>query len=114
MCIANERKVFVFGREGINGEDENLGLEILVTMFESLVRRKELPVALVFWNTAVRLLTDSSPVLRYLKPLEEKGVAVLAGKLCLQELEISHLAVGRAVTMDEILDLFQAWDVVNL
>ena len=79
-----------------------------------LSEERSSPVALVFWNTAVRLLTDSSPVLRYLKPLEEKGVAVLAGKLCLQELEISHLAVGRAVTMDEILDLFQAWDVVNL
>jgi hypothetical protein len=83
-------------------------------MFKTLARREDLPAALVFWNTAVRLLTDSSPVARYLKPLEEKGVAVLAGKLCLKELEISHLAVGRAATMDEILDLFQTCDVVNL
>ncbi len=113
--MADERrKVFVFGREGISGEDETLGFEILVTMFKSLANRKDLPAALVFWNTAVRLLTDSSPLLRHLKPLEEKGVAVLAGKLCLQELDISQLAVGRAATMDEILDLFDNYSVVSL
>jgi hypothetical protein len=109
-----EQKVFLFGREGISGEDETLGFEIFVAMIESLARRKEPPAALVFWNTAVRLLTGASPVLKQLEALEEKGVALVAGKLCLSELEIPKLAVGRAGTMDEILDLFQKYGVVSL
>ena len=109
-----EQKVFLFGREGISGEDETLGFEIFMAMMENLACREELPVALVFWNTAVRLLTGASPVLKQLKALEEKGVTVLAGKLCLQELQIPKLAVGRAGTMDEILDLFQKYGVVSL
>ena len=109
-----EQKVFLFGREGISGEDETLGFEIFITMIDSLASREELPAALVFWNTAVRLLTDRSPVLKKLKALEEKGVALVAGKLCLSELEIPKLAVGRAGTMDEILDLFQKYGVVSL
>ncbi len=109
-----EQKVFLFGREGISGEDETLGFEIFMAMIESLASREEPPAALVFWNTAVRLLTGASPALRALKALEKKGVAVLAGKLCLQELEIQALAVGREGTMDEILDLFQRYGVVSL
>ncbi len=112
--MGNERKVFVFSREGISGEDETLGFEILVTMFNSLINCKDLPAALIFWNTAVRLLTGASPLVKPLKALEQKGVSVLAGKLCLQELEISELNVGRAATMDEILDLFQTHSVVTL
>ena len=109
-----EQKVFVLGREGISGEDETLGFEILMAMVRSLSSREELPAAIVFWNTAVRLLTDASPVLEQLKALEEKGVALVAGKLCLSELEITNLSVGKAGTMDDILDLFNKYGVVSL
>ena len=109
-----EQKVFLFCREGVSGEDETLGFEIFMAMMESLAGREELPAAIVFWNTAVRLLTAASPVLKQLKALEKKGVALVAGKLCLSELGIPKLAVGRAGTMDEILDLFQKYGVVSL
>ncbi len=108
------RKVFLFDREGISGEDETLGFEILVTMLKSMANRRELPAALVFWNTAVKLLTKSSPILRHLVTLEEKGVPLLAGKLCLQELNITELGAGRSAGMDEILDLFDKHAVVSL
>lgn len=79
--MSSNQKVFVLSREGISGEDETLSFEILVSMLEALAGREVPPAALVFWNTAVRLLTASSPVLNSLKRLEERGVFVLAAKL---------------------------------
>ena len=108
------QKVFVFGREGISGEDEPLGFEIFMAMIESLSCRKELPAAIVFWNTAVRLLTDASPCWSSSRRWRRKASPWSPGKLCLSELEIPKLSAGKAGTMDDILDLFQKYDVVNL
>jgi hypothetical protein len=43
------------------------------------------------------------------------GVKLLAGQLCVSELElVDKIAVGKMATMDEILDLILHNDVINL
>ena len=50
-----------------------------------------------------------------LRRLEEKGVALLAGKLCVSELELTgKIAVGRIVSMGDILDIILHNDVISL
>ena len=50
-----------------------------------------------------------------LKRLEEKGINILAGQLCVRELELMNkIAVGRLATMDEILDLILHHEVLAL
>jgi hypothetical protein len=108
-------KVLMLGSESIGRGDDDLGYEILMAMLASLTKRDDRPTALIFWNTAVRLLAEGSPAVPHLKTLEGKGVQLLAGQLCVRELELTDkMAVGRMATMDEILDLILHSDVVNL
>jgi hypothetical protein len=108
-------KVFLLGSETIGRGDDNIGYQILVTMLESLVNREDGPAAIIFWNTAVRLLAEDSPLVPYFRRLEEKGVDLLLGKSCVGECELTgRIAVGRPATMDEILDLILHNEVVNL
>jgi hypothetical protein len=108
-------KVFLIGSESIGRGDEDLGFEIWMSMLKTLAERKDHPLAIIFWNTAVKLLTEGSPSVARLRVLEEKGVQLLAGQLCVNELELSgKMAVGKLATMEEILDLILRHEVVNL
>jgi hypothetical protein len=108
-------KVLLLGSESIGRGDDDLGYEILMAMLASLTKRDDQPTALIFWNTAVRLLAEGSPAVPHLKSLEQQGVKVLAGQMCVGELELTDkIAVGRMATMDEILDLILHNEVVNL
>jgi hypothetical protein len=113
--MKGSQKVFLLGCESIGRGDDILGYEILVNLLKSLANREELPAAIICWNTAVKLLAEGSPVIPHLKALEDKGIPILAGQLCVTELELTgKLAAGKSVTMDEILDLLLHNDVVNL
>ena len=108
-------KVFLLSSEGIGYGEDTLGYQILATMLESLTKRVERPTTIIFWNTAVKLVAEGSPLVPHFKSLEEKGVNILLGKLCVGECELSgKIAVGKEATMDEILDLILNNDVVNL
>jgi hypothetical protein len=108
-------KVLLLCSESIGRGDDDLGYEILLTLLKALAGRDDLPVAIIFWNTAVRLLASDSPAVPHLKSLESKGVELLGGQLCVNELELTgRLAAGKSATMDEILDLLLHQDVVNL
>jgi hypothetical protein len=108
-------RVLLFGSESVGRGEDILGYEIVVQLLKSLVNRDDRPAAIVCWNTGVRLLAEGSPVIPYLKNLEKEGVAILAGQLCVEELELSgKIAVGKLATMDDILDLILHHEVVNL
>jgi hypothetical protein len=92
-----------------------LGYQILATMLESLVKRPDKPVAIICWSTAVKLVAEGSPLVSHFKRLDEKGVNILVGKLCIGECELTgKIALGKEATMDEILDLILHHEVVNL
>jgi intracellular sulfur oxidation DsrE/DsrF family protein len=108
-------KVILFGSEYIGRGDDTLGFSIMVEFFEALLRREEKPVALIFWNEAVKLLTRDSPCASRIKTLEDKGVKVLAGRLCVNELGISEkLYAGTLASMDEILNYLLKYEVISL
>jgi hypothetical protein len=110
-----KKKVLILGAESIGRGDETLGFEILVNFIEALSKRDDGPIAIICWNTAVKLLAEGSPLLVHLKRLEEKGINILAGQLCVRELELmDKIAVGRLAPMDEILDLILHHDVLTL
>jgi len=108
-------KVIILGSEYIGHGDETLGFAILMNLFEALAKREDRPKALIFWNTAVKLLEEGSPAVPHLKVLEEKGVTILAGKLCVEDLCIGdRIAVGKIATMDEILDCMLHNEVISV
>jgi len=108
-------KVFLLSSEGVGYGDNTLGYQVLAAMLESLNKRPHKPAAIICWNTAVKLVAEKSPLVPHFKRLEEKGVDILLGKLCVAECELTgRIAVGREATMDEILDLLLHHEVVNL
>jgi hypothetical protein len=108
-------KVFLLSSEGVGYGEDMLGYQILATMLESLTKRPDRPATIICWNTAVKLVAEGSPLIPHFKRLEEKGVNILLGKLCVGECELNgKIAVGKEATMDEILDLILNNDVVNL
>ena len=108
-------RVLLLDSEGIGKGDETLSYEILVTMLETLLKREDRPTAIICWNTAVKLLSEGSPLISHFKRLEERGVIILAGQLCVRDLELlDKIEIGKLATMDEILDLILHNDVISL
>jgi hypothetical protein len=108
-------KVLLLSSESIGLGDETLGFEILANLLETLSKRGDGPAAIICWNTAVKLLAEGAPLLPHFKRLEEKGVKLLAGQLCVKELELDgKIAIGTMATMNEILDLILHHDVLTL
>lgn len=108
-------KVILLNSEYIGQGDETLGFEILMTLLNSLLKRNDKPEALILWNTAVKLMTAESPASGPLRELELAGVNILGGMLCLKDLCIvDSVVVGKAVTMDDLLDLLLHNEVISL
>jgi hypothetical protein len=108
-------KVFLLSSEGVGYGDHTLGYQVLAAMLESLNKRPLKPAAIICWNTAVKLVAQDSPLVPHFKRLEDEGVKILLGKLCVGECELTgKIAVGKEATMDEILDLLLQHQVVNL
>lgn len=108
-------KVILFGSEYVGRGDDTLGFSIMIELLEGILRREEKPVAMIFWNEAVKLLAQGSPCASRIKSLEEKGVKILAGRLCVNELGLTEkLQVGRLASMDEILDYLMKYEVICL
>ena len=108
-------KVLLLGSESCGSGDANLGFEILGTLLEALAKREDRPVAIICWNTAVKLLAEDSPLLPRLRRLEESGVSILAGKLCVEDLELTgKMAVGKVASLGEILDFILHNDVISV
>lgn len=115
MMDRPQGKAFLLSAEGCGSEDADLGFEILVALLDSLPEREDRPSAIICWNTAVKLLAEGSPLLSRFSRLEEKGVNILAGQLCVGELGLTgKIAVGKLATMSEILDVILHNDVVSL
>ena len=111
----NNSKVILLNAEGCGGQDANFGFEILVRLLESIAVRPDKPAAIVCWNTSVKLLTADSPVLSRFLKLENQGVKVFAGKLCVDQCELTgKIAAGKVASMDEILDYLLHYEVISL
>lgn len=115
MMKESKGKVLLLSSEGVGYGEDTLGYQILATLLERLGKRPEKPAAVILWNTAVKLVAEGSPLVPRFKRLEEEGVNILLGKLCVGECELTgKIAVGREVSMDDLLDLLLHHEVVSL
>jgi selenium metabolism protein YedF len=86
------------------GVDE-LGGILIRAFLHTLNEVAPLPDTLVFVNTGVKLVTESSPVLEDLKALAAQGVDILACGTCLNYLELTdQVAVGTVSNMYDIAE----------
>lgn len=113
--MTEKSKVLFLNSEGCGTADGDLGYAIMALLLETLPKREDRPSTIIFWNTAVKLLANDSPMLPHLKQLEAKGVKLMAGKLCVNDLGLNDkLGVGQAVSINEILDVILQNEVISL
>ena len=71
------------------------------------------PDTIIFYNSAVHLLTEKSSVLDALTGLSKAGVELVACQTCIGFYEIEKkLAIGRVVEMQEIVSILMKSDKV--
>jgi len=96
--------VVVFASDCMGEGDPELGA-ILMRAFCQTVVQMETPQKLLFYNRAVFLTLNDSPVLSELKGLEEMGVELLVCGTCLDFYKVrDRLAAGKVSNMFSILE----------
>ncbi len=97
------KTVFIINGDTLGKGDDVLGSALMGKMLLTLADLPEMPMAIAFYNSGVRLLCEGSPVLAPLKDLEAAGVELWACGTCLDYLELrSRMVVGRGSNMREI------------
>jgi selenium metabolism protein YedF len=96
--------VVVFHAETLGRGDDALGAKLMGSYLRTLVAVDAKPDALVFYNAAVKLLSEGSPHLEALRALHAAGVDVLACVTCLEHFALtSKMGIGTVSNMREIV-----------
>jgi len=110
------KNVIIINSDTLGRGDEGVGQTLLGTFLRKLLANPDKPDAIIFYNSAVRLLTRQSYFLDVLDGLESSGVELLACGTCVYKVCGQHgLSVGRISNMEEITDvLVGACKVITL
>jgi intracellular sulfur oxidation DsrE/DsrF family protein len=94
------------------GSDE-LGKTMMGGFLRKLWASAKKPDTIIFYNSAVHLLTDKSSVLDALNGLSKAGADLVACRTCIGFYEIeNNLVVGRVVDMTEVVSILMKSDTV--
>ncbi len=105
--------IVVINQDQMGSGDRALGTKILATFLKKSIAMKHLE-AIVLYNSGVKLIAASSPVLAEFRMLEERGVDLLPCGTCLDHFGLEP-AVGKVSDMDSILrEIDRATKVVTL
>lgn len=108
-------KVFLIQSEVLGRNEDKLGAMLMANFLRLLGDSKEKPSTLVFWNTGVRLVCENSPVIDYLRQLEQQGIEILACITCLEYFGmIDQQIIGKRTTMVKSIQSMLSSDMVCL
>jgi selenium metabolism protein YedF len=87
--------------------DEKLGHILIGTFIKALKDTDKLPEKIMFYNSGVKLVTKTSPVIDSLRDLEKMGVELLLCGTCVNfyslEAEIAAGSISNMFVMTEIM-----------
>ncbi|MHC1750076.1 MAG: hypothetical protein AB9856_17540 [Cellulosilyticaceae bacterium] len=110
------QRVIIINSETLGQGDEGVGYTLLGVFLRKVLASIEKPEVIIFYNSGVKLLAQSSHFLDVLEALEASGVELLACGTCVYKVCGQHsLTVGRISNMGEITDvLLSAQTVITL
>jgi selenium metabolism protein YedF len=83
--------------------DDSLGRILMTKFVRQLSALKPKPDAVIFYNTAVRLLSQDSPYLEAFREMEHAGVELLACGTCAEHFGLTgQIGAGRVTDMREV------------
>ncbi len=96
--------LFVLHADTMGRGDDALGAKLLGSWLRATASVEPKPDAIVFYNSAVKVLGPGSPHLAVLRELEDAGVDLLACVTCLDFFELTKcIEVGQVSNMREIV-----------
>ncbi len=108
-----EKPVLFIATDEMGKGSRELGTMLMRNFIYTLTKRDQLPAAIIFMNSGVKLSIADSPVIEELGYLEQNGVQILVCGTCLDyyELKEKHKA-GLVSNMYDIADLLLGADRV--
>lgn len=108
--------VFLITSEGLGRGSDDLGLVLMRNFILTLLESGEVPVAMLFVNSGVKLCCEGSAVLEYLMALSSRGARILSCGTCLNFYGLTDkLGAGEVTTMPTIVEyLTGSYQVVTL
>lgn len=109
-------KIFILNSNSFGEGDKQLGEKLMGAFLKKIWARDEKPEAIIFYNSAVKLLAKGSMVLDVLDGLYEAGVELLACGTCIDYYNLKDkMVVGHVSNMEEIVDyMMKAKSVVTV
>lgn len=107
------RTVLVFTRNGMGEAPEGLQQTLVAKFLSLAAQAEEKPAKILFYTEGVKLVCEGSPVLQWLRILEDAGVELIVCSTCLEYFGlIDKVRVGKVGGMPGILAALQEADKV--
>ena len=107
------KTIILLHSESLGRGSDELGKTMTGSFLRKLLASDKKPDTIIFYNSAVHLLTDKSSVLDALSGLTKAGVDLVACQTCIGFYEIEKkIVVGRIVDMTEIVSILMKSDTV--
>lgn len=99
----------VVGTDLLGKGSEDLGKILIKSYFYALTETDDMPKALIFLNSGVKLTTEGSEVIENLKVLQEKGCEIISCGTCLDFYGLKDkLLIGEISNMYTIIEKMNA------
>ena len=107
------KTVIVLHSDVLGRGDDKLGTMMMGNFLRKLWANSQKPDAIVFYNTAVRLLLKGSAVLDALTGLADSGVDLIACSTCINYFNVkADLRIGRIGEMPELVSVLMGSEKV--
>lgn len=94
--------IVVISSDKMGEGDDDLGHLLMINFIKALKDIEDLPEKVVFYNSGVKLVTNTSPVIEHLKDLVKMGVELLLCATC-----VNHYSLGSVVGVGTVSNMYE-------
>jgi selenium metabolism protein YedF len=106
-------RTLLFTQEFLGKGNDELGSRLMGSFLRTLLNASQKPDKLVFYNSAVKLVADESPVRDVLNDLNKAGIRLVACGTCVSFYGLDgKIAAERVSNMQEIVSILTESDIV--
>jgi len=101
--------IVVISTEKMGEGDAELGHLLMTNFIKALKDIDKLPQKIIFYNSGVKLVTNSSPVIKHLRDLEKMGVELILCGTC-----VNHYSLGSEIESGTISNMYSIAEIMSL
>jgi selenium metabolism protein YedF len=107
------KTVVILNNEYLGEGNIDLGRQLIDSFLRKMWMLEKKPDAIIFYNSAVKLLAEGSTVIDALQALSKSGVDLIACGTCTSFYDINEkMKVGRVSNMQEIVNILMKTEKV--